>query len=587
MVTKPSDFDPRRPHAFQSYTHFDDDKLEGGICWLRDKLQKAVSLRISDEFRIFLDVDIEPGESWSDRLDTELQSAHFFLPILTPKFFDSEFCRREAKAFLEYEARASWDALIHPIYLVQTDILDNRKSRAADGLAAQLYRRKYHDWRDVALELRDSEARKKIVQLAEILARQIKNQRQSTPSIHASKPSIDNLRKAVESRRVNSEYWTPFSGAAKALKALKSHQSAEMRIAEAAPFLGRDIERGLRWLSWAPWVFLAFIGILLVIALLWVLAGPRLIYEMGMTVPGFTPEISQEETATNPSTRTFRDCNSCLEMIASPAGSFLMGSPDHERWRNDDEGPQHRVTIETPFALGRYEVTRGQFSQFVLEASYDVEACHYWDNEIDDWIEDGDRGWRDPGFDQTDDHPVVCVSWYDAQAYVDWLSRKAGKTYRLPSEAEWEYAVRAGTTTPYFWGRERHASCLYANGLSEEDAKENGFSRSASHCKDRYAQTAPVGSFRANGFGLYDMAGNVWEWVEDVKHSNYKDAPKDGSVWTAERDGWRVNRGGSWVFGPFDLRSANRRSREPEKRFYGTGFRVARDFPDDSDALGR
>ena len=238
----------------------------------------------------------------------------------------------------------------------------------------------------------------------------------------------------------------------------------------------------------------------------------------------------------------FRDCATYPEMVVVPSGSFMMGSPADEPGRGDDEGPQHRVTIPNSFAVGKYEVTVGQFEEFVNETKYP-------NNE-----------WRTPeDFEQSANHPVVNVSWEDAKAYTEWLSTKTGQNYRLLSEAEWEYVARAGTTTAHHFGETISPS-------------------QANYDKDR-GGTAEVGSYPANAFGLYDMHGNVWEWVEDYWHDDYNDAPSDGSAWTSDCDIDRrlcVLRGGSWFITSRDLRSAYRIRYYASGRSYIFGFRIAR-----------
>src|SRR5262249_10215759 len=197
---------------------------------------------------------------------------------------------------------------------------------------------------------------------------------------------------------------------------------------------------------------------------------------------------------------SFRECaKDCPEMIVVPAGRFTMGSPATEKGHNGTEGPQHLVTITKPFAVSKFDVTFADW-----DACVSVGGCPQEGRAADiGW----GRGTR----------PVIYVSWDDAQAYVAWLSWMTGMPYRLLSEAEWEYAARAGTTTAYFWGDEigeNNANCKGCGG------QWNG------------SGTAPVGSFKPNSFGLYDMAGNVWQWVQDCHHSNYNGAPNDGSAWT-------------------------------------------------------
>ena len=250
----------------------------------------------------------------------------------------------------------------------------------------------------------------------------------------------------------------------------------------------------------------------------------------------------------------FRDCRSCPEMVI-PAGTFRMGCVSGSDDCDDDELPVREVRVAS-FALSKHEVTRGQFRAFVSATGHNARSC----------IPEG--SWRDLDW-QDDDHPVVCVNWNDAQAYVDWLRRETGKRYRLPSETEWEYAARAGTTTPWFWGDRAEDRCEHANGRDSDDG-----------CDDGWERTAPVESFRANGFGLHDMAGNVSEWLEDCWHDHYYGAPRDGSARTRggacdERHTPRVVRGGAWRF-TSGFRSASRGRWQDLIKGDEIGFRVAR-----------
>jgi formylglycine-generating enzyme required for sulfatase activity len=268
-------------------------------------------------------------------------------------------------------------------------------------------------------------------------------------------------------------------------------------------------------------------------------------------------------------------CGDCPEMVVIPKGSFTMGSPEAETSREKVsaeyaawERPQHLVTVPS-FALAKNAVTRGEFAAFVQATGYDPKGCYVFKDGK--WGLDQEKSWRNPGFAQTDRHPVVCVSWQDAQRYTSWLNSKvSGGLYRLPSEAEWEYAARAGTTTARFWGDDREQACVYANVSDLTAAEVNNFDKSPEHtfqCRDGYGQTAPVGSFRSNPFGLNDMLGNVWQWAEDTWHGNYQGAPTDGSAWTTgDSNSARVVRGGCWVDLPSGLRSANRYSLIPGGR---------------------
>ena len=265
----------------------------------------------------------------------------------------------------------------------------------------------------------------------------------------------------------------------------------------------------------------------------------------------------------------FRDCPGCPELVVVPSGSYRMGSPSSEVYREDDEGPVHRVAIARPFAVGVYEVTRGEFARFVSETGRSMgDSCIvYEDGGLQ---ERSGLSWKSPGFNQTDAHPVVCVNWHDAQAYVRWLSRETGQHYRLLSEAEWEYVARAGTTTEYWWGGEGTDYCRYANASQGSTVASQGL------CNEGYEETSPVGSFPANEFGLHDVSGNVKEWTEDCWNKNYEGAPSDGSAWESGDCRYRMVRGGSWVNPPVDLRSGHSSAEPSGGRDNTIGLRVAR-----------
>ena len=262
-------------------------------------------------------------------------------------------------------------------------------------------------------------------------------------------------------------------------------------------------------------------------------------------------------------------------MVVLPAGSFSMGSPASENGRQDNEGPVHSVSIDRPFAIGKYEVTFAEFATFANSTGYATDGpCYtYLDGE---WKTADGLTWRSPGCAISDRQPAVCVSWNDANAYLQWLSASTGKRYRLPSEAEWEYATRAGTTTMWFWGNAADQTCANANvaDLAAKDARPDWITV---ECCDGYFATAPVGSYRPNDFGLYDTLGNVFGWTADCKHVSYHGAPSDGSAWIQGGDcGARVLRGGSWYVTPTTTRSANRVTYSKKHR-YDVGFRVAMD----------
>jgi formylglycine-generating enzyme required for sulfatase activity/ketosteroid isomerase-like protein len=281
-----------------------------------------------------------------------------------------------------------------------------------------------------------------------------------------------------------------------------------------------------------------------------------------------------------PAPATFAECVECPEMVTIPAGSFLIGSPETERDRQKDEGPQREIVFAQPFAVARTEVTRGQYSAFARATARPATPGCWSDRNRDGKMEpDSASSWEDPGFAQTDDHPVTCISWDDARAYVDWLNvRTHSGAYRLLSDAEWEYAARAGTATAYPWGDE--ASHDRANYGTANCLASGACNQPAPGERDQWVYTAPVGSFPANAFGLLDMHGNVGEWVRDCYVNTLDALPADGRAHQSGSDCTRRtvrNPGGSFGGNAAWLRSANR-SGDPASSFRNTnvGFRVAK-----------
>ena len=249
--------------------------------------------------------------------------------------------------------------------------------------------------------------------------------------------------------------------------------------------------------------------------------------------------------------KVIRDCQQCPELIVVPAGKYLMGSPATEPGHQQHEGPQHEVAIAAPFAIGRYEVTFTEWDQCVKEGGCRNRAH--------------DEGWGRRRM------PAINVSWRDVvDDFLPWLARKSGKPYRLPSEAEWEYAVRAA---PGGAAGDASLPCGFANAADDSGA---GSARKRIDCRDGFATTAPVGSFKPNPWGLHDLEGNVWEWVGDCWNDGYGAAPSDGSAWTSGDCGLRVVRGGSWSSDADKLRAADRGWNRPDGRSPSIGFRVAR-----------
>ncbi|MDB5239594.1 MAG: hypothetical protein JWP57_219 [Spirosoma sp.] len=292
---------------------------------------------------------------------------------------------------------------------------------------------------------------------------------------------------------------------------------------------------------------------------------------------------------------TFKECADCPEMVVIPTGTFTMGSPPNEVGRLEVEGPQKNITIKQ-LAVGKYDVILAQWKSFVKATHRSIVAgcafSGFKDTGRKDWDANPEASWQHLGFPQDSTHPVVCITWNDAKDYVKWLSAKTGNTYRLLTEAEWEYAARAGTTTPYPWGSV--ASHEFANYGA--DAGWQGIAIG----RDQWHYTSPVGSFPPNAFGLYDMQGNVLQYVEDCFSSTVSELPADGSAYQADvvltmtgrfsfMNGKkscesRIVRGGDWGDPPHMLRSGFR-NWAPGRGFTidnyrsgGVGFRVAREL---------
>jgi len=248
------------------------------------------------------------------------------------------------------------------------------------------------------------------------------------------------------------------------------------------------------------------------------------------------PAATQKPASIEPGD-TFRDCEECPELVVVPPGDFVMGSKDSQY-----EKPERTVSVARPFAIGRREITFAEWDQCA-----DAGACKHRPD---------DRGWGRGA------QPAINVSWDDTKIFLAWLSQKTGQRYRLPSESEWEYAARAGTVTPFWWGREAgsgHAQCANCGGPITQ-------------------RVAPAASFRPNGFGLYDTAGNAAEWVEDCWNLTYRNAPKDTTAWTSGDCRLRVLRGGNFSSNATEIRSAARFRYDVDVRYYANGFRVVREL---------
>jgi formylglycine-generating enzyme required for sulfatase activity len=293
--------------------------------------------------------------------------------------------------------------------------------------------------------------------------------------------------------------------------------------------------------------------------------------------PGDARESSAIATAAaaGATADTFRDCDVCPRMKTVPAGSFVQGLASAAEADQPAEAPARLVTIGAPFAIGAHETTLAEYAVFAEETARESTGCAVYDG---DWQSGAAFGWRDTAYVQAPSHPVACVSWDDARAYSSWLSAKTGRRYRLPSASEWEYAARGGAAE-----HERQADPRTACGngnVADRAAAERYDGWTVHDCTDGYVYTAPVGSFAPNPFGLYDMVGNVFEWVDDCWHDDYRGAPTDGAAWGGGDCSLHELRGGSWFTAPSLANSVTRNRFAADYRSNSFGFRVVREIAD-------
>jgi len=295
------------------------------------------------------------------------------------------------------------------------------------------------------------------------------------------------------------------------------------------------------------------------------------------TAPGSVQRASKAATGTGIAAE--------LQMVPIPGGRFQMGDLIGDGL--PAERPVHAVTVR-PFNLAKYEVTVDQFDAFVKATGYRTEVerdvrglgCFVLDLAAGKWHLQAGTSWRAPGFEQSAAHPVVCVSWNDAQAFIAWLNRESGRRLRLPSEAEWEFATRAGASSKYYWGSNADDGCQHANGADLTPWPTEAYRwPDTMKCNDGHFYTSPVGSYAANAFGLHDTVGNVAEWIEDCWNESYAGAPDDGSAWRSGDCARRVSRGGDWFNAAprYGLRVSSRYRISHDARASNQGFRLAED----------
>ncbi|HPF25450.1 MAG: formylglycine-generating enzyme family protein [Steroidobacteraceae bacterium] len=295
--------------------------------------------------------------------------------------------------------------------------------------------------------------------------------------------------------------------------------------------------------------------------------------------------LGDRASAASKADASFQDCHTCPVMVVVPAGQYLMGTAKAVQVPSEvpAELDPIEVRIERSFALGRFEVTRAEYAEFARATGRDRERvrCRTWVKERQGF-RDLEIPWDAPNIPAVPraDHPATCVDWHDAHAYAEWLAGRTGQPYRLPSEAEWEYAAKAGSEALQPWGAADRCHCEFANSNDRATMARYPLAWGMVDCDDGFPDIAPVGSLRPNAFGLYDMIGNVWEWIEDCSTLTYFGRPTDQRAWVW--DGGckrRIQRGGGWSTGPERSRPGFHGDGDDEDRADFAGFRIARDLP--------
>ncbi|HEY1935789.1 MAG TPA: SUMF1/EgtB/PvdO family nonheme iron enzyme [Acetobacteraceae bacterium] len=597
--------EPLKPIGFWSYTRDDDTRSRGRLTQLRTLLAEELQGKLgrAEQVRIFQDAAaISYGARWERQIDAALEECSFFIPIVTPGFLQSEWCCKELGRFRARQTALGRDDLIFPLHYIDvSDVNPDRAGEVFDRAAWEcIGQQQTIDFRALRFEQPDSSVA--VARLLDALAQAIRGAlRREVVAALAPPGAPPPQSGAVGSLPVEA----PISGSPTNSARDSEAQAPTMPSGRAedpmppAPSPAPE-EPPVRTsvppsrtggTSQRPGTRLHRVGSAFgIIAVLLGVIGAGAMLLQRAPLPTQPPaqrsnggNVSIPQASSAPAAAgaapargsVMRDCPTCPEMVLVPAGSFTMGVPPGESVRDGvlfdddkDARPLRTVTFAHAFWLGKYPVTRAEYAEFVHDANYTA----------------GGKGWQDGDSDRD---PVVNVSPADAEAYAAWLSspRKTGKPYRLPSEAEWEYAARAvtapGPTPARFWGNdfEHTAACHYANVSDEALRKQSKASPDKNDyfvCDDGHAGVAPVGSYQPNAFGLYDMLGNVWQWTADCYTNSYDGAPDDGSARTSGDCSRRVLRGGSWHSSPAGVRAGVRIDYDQGYLSARVGFRLAR-----------
>jgi formylglycine-generating enzyme required for sulfatase activity len=536
--------------GFFSYSREDDADSQGALSALRNRIQgelRGQLGRTAKSFRLWQDKEaIASGTLWETEIKSAAAQAVFFIPIVTPTVVASPYCRFELDSFLAREKTLGRSDLVFPILYIDVPALEDNFRRQKDPVLSLIAERQYLDWRDYRyLDPNSAEVRKKLAEFCKDIRNALERSQLSPEEreeqAEAAGRQLGQAGANAGALRTTEETGGtpahPFAREGWQRVAMIGSLIVAMIIGVGAIFIPRVLAPRTTTPIKEPAQFETPITAAPAPAPVPIIPAPAPPTPTPTNVYPLTPE---REQALRPKD-TFKECPNCPEMVVLPPGSFTMGSPPGERGHNDNESPQHNVTIAKPFAVGKFDVTFDEWAACVAGG-----GC--------DGYKPPDQGWG------RGRRPVI-VDWYDAKNYVTWLSKTTGKTYRLLSESEWEYAARVGTTTAYYWGDNVGTNNANCESCGSQWDKQ---------------QTAPVGSFSPNQFGLYDMAGNVDQWVEDCFNDSYDNAPADGSAWTSGDCKNRIVRGGDFYSEPVAIRSASRGRLPANAQWQFLGFRVAR-----------
>ncbi len=527
---------PLRPTGFWCYTSADETAADGRLHRLRTVLAEKLAASLGDSsLRLFQDTGLlEP--------DTE---AAFMLVILTPAFLRDPLCNAQLRAFLSAMQRAGRSDMVIPIHYEDVDDFETaRRSECVDtAMYEYLATVRWVDFRPFRLEEPDgSRAGQRLDRVVSRITEAMRAP--DGPAVMATVMAVD--RALAPDTESNLE-------------------AAADPLPEAVPLPKKPVWKRTTFRIGAA------------------LAGLITVFFLAKNLTKKPPPPPPEPPS------QWRDCRDCPELALIPAGTFTMGmskaEAEQDKLEADYARPQRAVKVSPRFYMGKYTITRGEYRKFV-EATKAKRSGACWTFEkagpdFYSWQLRDDRDWQNPGFPQTDQDPAVCVSASEAETYAVWLSAETHRDYRLPSEAEWEYAARAGTASQRYWPDDGSPLCRHANlgdiSLLERAQLSIPKDELDPDCNDGFAFTAPVGSFPPNPFGLFDMYGNVWQWTSDFWHDDYKNAPNDSTPWIKDGlAGRRGVRGGYWASKPGILQSGVRDVLDRDSRSSSTGFRLVR-----------